>query len=366
MRWIDWLHRWTGGLIGLLLALMGLSGTLLLYKDAYLRLTLPGAAEARVADPAAIGDVTAQLLARPDAPGSILFASDGLGLHRLTYADGRGAYADQSGRIVAEWNSVWDRPELWLFDFHHHLLTGDTGEAVAGVAGLIGLGFVITGVILWWRTRRTFRLRLFPKRMSRPAIVTHHRDLGVVMAPILFLSMLTGVMMVFRPVAELVLRPISTPGEIAASFAPPKIEGGQLGPLDWRRIVPDLHARVPGAELRVVSLPRKPGDLVSIRLKQQAEWLPNGRTIAWLDPADGGVVELRDALTMPAGTQAFNKAYPLHAAKVGGILYKALLTSSGLTLVMLGSFAVWTFWTERGRRWTADSRRRRRLAIAAE
>lgn len=366
MRWVDLLHRWTGGLIGLLLALLGLSGTLLLYKDAWLRFTLPGASDARIADPAALGELTARILNGENAPGSILFASDGLGLHRLTYAEGRGAYADQSGRIVSEWNSVWDRPELWLFDFHHHLLTGDTGETVAGVAGLIGLGFVLTGAILWWRTRRTFRLRLWPKRMSRPAIVTHHRDLGIVMAPILFLSMLTGVMMVFRPVAEIVLRPVSAPGEINASLAPPKLRGGDVGSLDWRTIVPDLLARVPGAELRVVSLPRKPGDLVSIRLKQREEWLPNGRTTVWLDPADGRVVELRNALTMGTGAQAFNKAYPLHAGKVGGVLYKLLLTLSGLTLVMLGSFAVWTFWTEQGRRWTANSRRRRQLAIAAE
>ncbi len=365
MRWVDLLHRWTGGLVGLLLALMGLSGTLLLYKDAFLRLTLPAAAEAQIVDPQALGDITARLMERPDAPGSILFASDGLGLHRLTFADGRGAYADQSGRIVSEWNTVWDRPELWLFDFHHYLLSGDTGETVAGVAGLIGLAFVVTGVILWWRARRAFRFRLWPKRMSRPAIVTHHRDLGVVMAPILFLSMLTGVMMVFRPVAELVLRPVSAPGEINASLAPPAIKGGVPTDLNWRAIVPGLLARVPGAELRVVSLPKKPGDLVSIRLKQQAEWLPNGRTVAWLDPADGRIVELRDALAMPAGAQAFNKVYPLHAAKVGGLLYKLLLTLSGLTLAMLGGFTVWTFWTERGRKWTLESRKRRRLAIEA-
>lgn len=365
MRWIDLLHRWAGGLIGLLLALLGLSGTLLLWKDAWLRLILSGAGEARIADPAVLGDVTARLMARSDAPASILYASDGFGLHRLNLAGGKGAYADQAGRIAATWDSVWDRPELWLFDFHHYLFAGDTGEAIAGTAGLIGLAFVITGAILWWRTRKTFKLRLLPKRMTRPAVVTHHRDLGIVMAPLLFLSMLTGVMMVFRPVADLVLAPTSPPGTITASLAPPPLKGGTLDreALDWRRIVTQALARYPGAELRVVGLPKKPGDLISIRLKQKAEWLPNGRTTLWLDPATGRVVDARDALAMPAGAQLFNKAYPIHSGKVGGALYRLVMTLSGLTLTMLGSFAVWSFWTERGRRRRAASRRTRVTAI---
>ena len=45
MLWIDRIHRWTGAFIGLLLAAMGLSGTLLLYEDAWLRATVPHAAE---------------------------------------------------------------------------------------------------------------------------------------------------------------------------------------------------------------------------------------------------------------------------------------------------------------------------------
>src|SRR3546814_5045984 len=105
---------------------------------------------------------------------------DGFGLHqgRFALCEGARFYADQSGRVVAGWACQWERPELWVFDFHHHLFAGDSGEWVTGIAGLCGLFFVVTGAILWWRTRKSFRLRLWPKRMSRPAIVTHHREIG--------------------------------------------------------------------------------------------------------------------------------------------------------------------------------------------
>ena len=61
-------------------------------------------------------------------PASILYADDHFGLSRLTYSGGAGAYADQAGAIVTRWQSQWERPELWLFDFHHHLFAGDAGE----------------------------------------------------------------------------------------------------------------------------------------------------------------------------------------------------------------------------------------------
>lgn len=350
MRALDLLHRWAGGLIGLVLAVLGLSGALLVYRDAWLRLTLPHAADAYHTDPAVIASTVQRLFDGEGAPRSIVLASHEIGVHRLSYGEGEGAYADQAGNIIARWSSTWERPEIWLFDLHHHLLSGDVGETITGIAALIGLGFVITGIILWWRTRKTFEFRLWPKRMSRPAIVRHHRDLGVVLSPLLFLSMLTGAVIVFRPVANLLLSPFSSPAEMEAARRPPEAKGGALAlkGSDWVAVIGAAQARFPDAELRVVSLPRKPGELVTVRLRQPAEWIPNGRSLVWFDPADGRLIEARDALTLPSGAQIFNLAYPIHAGKVGGLLWQLVMTASGLTLAMLGGFAVFTFWGSRG------------------
>src|SRR3546814_17420884 len=70
-------------------------------------------------------------------------ADERFGLHQLRFNEGAGAYASQSGEIVARWASQWERPELWIFDFHHHLFAGDNGEWVIGIAGLCGLFFVL-------------------------------------------------------------------------------------------------------------------------------------------------------------------------------------------------------------------------------
>ena len=109
----------------------------------------------------------------------------------------------------------------------------------------------------------------------------------------------------------------------------------------------EARRRFPDAEFRILSLPRKPGDPISVRMKQPAEWLPNGRTTLAFDAATGEVLAARDALTLPSGAQAFNMAFPIHASKVGGWTWRILLTITGLAMTMLGSFAVWSFWFRR-------------------
>ncbi|MFY8094861.1 MAG: PepSY-associated TM helix domain-containing protein [Niveispirillum sp.] len=348
MQMLDLLHRWAGGILGLVLALLGLSGALLVHKDAWV--WAPGAGDALIRDAAALADAVERMVSGPVHPDSIIFASDSFGLHRLRAGDGAGAYVDQTGTIMAQWDGIWARPELWLFDLHHDLLAGDVGETFIGIVALVGLLFVISGFILWWKLRRTFQVKLWPARMSRPAIIRHHRDLGVVLAPLLFLSCLTGAMLTLRPVADLVLRPLGPASEWRAATAAPRVTGGALAEHpDWHTMLSAARERFPDADFRVLSLPRRPGDLITLRLKQRDEWLPNGRTLVWFDPSDGRIIDARDALTLPPGQQAFMKVYPLHAAKVGGLAYRLLMTLSGLGMAVLGTLAVWTFWFKRPR-----------------
>ena len=51
-----------------------------------------------------------------------------------------------------------------------------------------------------------------------------------------------------------------------------------------------------------------------------------------------------DSFTLPTGLRIANLEYPIHAAKVGGLPYRLVMTVSGLALALLGSLAVYTFW----------------------
>ncbi len=349
MKLLSILHRWAGGFLGLLLAVLGLSGAILVWEGEWI--SLPGAHAPVVENVHMIG----RIAEREAAAGAtrITFASEEIGLHHVAREGGAGAYVMQDGATVASWSSQWERPELWIFDLHHHLFAGEAGETVTGIAGIAGLIFTITGVILWWRSRRAFRWQLWPKKFQPGPIVSHHRDIGIVIAPLLLISFVTGTGMIFKDVAAVTLSPF---GKWEGRSKPPQVEPTE-GSAPVAAMLADARQRFPNAELRRLTLPSKPGQPWSVRMRQPFEWTPNGRTNLMFD-GSGKLIKVDDPAAGSTASSINEKLYPLHAGKVGGLAWKLLMTLSGLGLTLLGSLATWSFWFRR-------AKRRKRPEIAA-
>ena len=339
-RWLALLHRWTGGIAGLLLAVIGLSGTLLVWEEAWIG--LPGAGDAVRADPAAMGAAIEAAIAVDTALSRVTFADEGMALHQAIYSDGGGVYLTQTSQVVDRWDSLWGRPELWLFDLHHYLFMGETGKVITGMLGLLLFAFAITGLILWWRTRRKFQFRLWPAEMTKSAIIRQHRDIGAVASPLLILSALTGAFMVFPAMSDALLAPWAK----AAPTAPARAQAtGSVGSeTDWRAVMAAAQEAFPDAMPRRLMLPKEPGEPLVLRMRQDFEWTPNGRTYVYLDPATARILSVDDPAASDAASAIEEKYYPVHAGKVGGLLWRLALTFSGLTLVLLGTLASWSFW----------------------
>lgn len=345
MKALSLIHRWAGSFLGLLLALLGLTGAILVWEGEWIG--LPGAGDAVTGDGARLAAVT-EAASAAGRLSRITFASDEIGLHQMVYADGSGAYVRQDGTMVDHWSGMWERPELWLFDLHHYLFAGEAGELVTGVAGIAGLLFVVSGVLLWWRNRGAFRLRAWPARLAPGPVVSHHRDLGILAAPLLAVSLLTGVLMLFAPIRTLLLGTEQRPRQLA------QVAPGQ----SVAQVLALAAARFPQAEIRRVTLPTRPGEPVAVRMRQPFEWTPNGRTQITV-AADGRTI-IEDAANGNGSAWLAEKIYPVHSGKVGGLVWKIALTASGLALALLGSLATWSFWTRRaGRRVRGHVRARR-------
>lgn len=350
MRLLSAIHRWAGGLLGLLLALLGLTGTILVWEGAWTG--LPGASDRVVEDVGAMAAI-AERAAEEGKLSRVTFASEEIGLHQIVHADGSGAYVRQDGTLADRWASQWERPELWIFDLHHRLLAGDTGETVTGIAGLAGILFVLTGAVLWWRSRRGFRPTLLPARFAPGPIVRHHRDLGIVAAPLLLVSLVTGVLMLFEPLRQAVIGAEVRPEAGLAAPAP-----GAASPIE--AALRSSKARFPSARLRRLTLPSKAGEPIAVRMKQAAEWTPNGRTQLTFDSVTGAPLSVQDPLAGNRAARIAEKLYPVHSAKVGGLAVKLLMSLSGLALTLLGSLAAWSFWCRRAARRRRHSSERMR------
>lgn len=351
MKLLTVLHRWAGGLVGLFLAILGFSGAILVWEGEWIG--LPGSDEVVRID---VGEMAKAIEVAASLSGElsrITFASEELGLHQAIYTDGSGAYLSQSGEIVDSWTSTWGRPELWLFDLHHYLFAGETGKFLTGLLGIAGFFFVLSGLILWWRTRRTFVFRLWPARMTRSAIVRHHKDLGVVSAPFLLLSFATGAAMVFPAQVEALLAPWSSASQPERVLHKPKATRPQS---PWESVLEEAGQRFPNAELRRLQFPSAPEEPLVLRMRQPFEWTPNGLTYLRFSPIDARLLEIENPARSAAAQTLQEKFYPLHSGKVGGWAWKFALTLSGLALGLLGSLAVFSFWLRKPPRPTASAK----------
>ncbi len=340
MKLLSLLHRWTGGMVGILLAIIGLSGTVLLWEDNWI--FLEGANDVGVQDPNELARVIGAALDTAPGLSRITFAGEEIGLHQAIYSNGSGAYLAQDGTVVERWSSMWERPELWLFDLHHYLFMGETGKTITGVLGILLMAFTVTGLVLWWRTRKTFRFRLWPPRYTTSALIRHHRDLGTVASPLLLLAGATGAMMVFPTVSSFLLSPLASEAE---SPSLPSDLASVDQNSDWQRIMANAQEVYPGAAARRLMMPTEPGGPVAIRFRQEFEWTPNGRSYVWLAPDTADVVAKDDPAGGDLASAITEKFYPVHAAKVGGLLWRIVMTFGGFALVLLGLFSSWSFWT---------------------
>lgn len=355
MGLIRLIHAWAGAVVALMLVVLGLTGSLLVLKEDWIRLTVPQARADVAATPQALGAAAEALeRARPGEIRTIAFAGPHLGVHKLYFrkAESEG-YASADGQVLAEWTGP-TRAEAFVFDLHHYLLAGERGMIVAGVVALAGAVMILTGLIVWFPAWRSFDWRMWPRSNRRRELLSAHRDVGVVFAVPVFVFCLTGGAIIFHDETRALLTAIF-PHQPEEVFAPPPGRGD----VDWPTALAAAQAVYPQAQLRMASLPAEAGDPVSIRMKLPSEWHPNGRTVVKIDPETSMVLEAISAESLGTAARISNGIYPVHAAFVGGRLYDLVTFLSGLALAGMGGFGLWSFVIKpRKKRARADDRLR--------
>lgn len=326
------LHAWAGTGLAIVAVVFGLTGTLLVFEDDWIRATVPAARAEIDLDAARLGAALDRLEASEPRLTSVVLPGGAIGVHRLYLADDGFGYADADGAVVDRWRGA-GRAETWIFDLHHELLAGHTGKLVAGGAGLALALMILTGLVVWIPAWRATGWRVWPRSGARRELIGSHRNLGLIFAIPLVVFSLTGAAIVFHGTTQALL---------GAVPAPPAPAVG-TGDVDWARALAEAQARFPEATPRMVVRPAAPGKPATIRLKQPGEWHPNGRTTVTIDPATSRAVATSDANALPSGVRAYNAFYPLHASSVGGWLYDAVTALSGVAMAALGVIGAWAF-----------------------
>jgi uncharacterized iron-regulated membrane protein len=151
------IHLWTGILLSIYVALIGLSGAITVFR-ADLTMSVPHALQSQPLDPArykTLDEVATSLRAAhpkfklltilaPDedrhAFGSMMRAQDGM--HFVT-VDPYSARVLHDAASKKHW-------AMLIGEFHENMFLGRTGEIISGMAAIALLLTLFTGIVLWW------------------------------------------------------------------------------------------------------------------------------------------------------------------------------------------------------------------------
>jgi uncharacterized iron-regulated membrane protein len=231
----------------------------------------------------------------------------------------------------------------WLFELHAHLLAGDVGELVGGVVALATIALALSGLVAWWPGRRKLKpaLTVARGRGARRLAFDAHRAGGFYVSALLLLAGVTGASLVFHEPFQVALnrafRSPAVPKAPVATSAPTR----PALPLDSALAVAERVA--PGGYVSYVYVPVKPTDPVTVRKRRPGELHPNGKTFVYVDPRDGALLGMVDGPTSPAGARAYSALYPLHTGVAGGMAMRVLMVLVGFapTILFVTGVLMW-------------------------
>ncbi len=358
-RFLFHVHLYTGLLVGLLLSLTGITGSVLVFShelDALLYPKLlharPPGATATPLPPQAILDAVRKN--HPEAGVSYLLPPQEAGeVYDVRLKGGRRLFLDPfTGNTLGQ-RTATDHPIGFLFSLHTELLSGETGEKVVGVGGLLLILLGVTGIVLWWPGKKgvrqgfTVQWRASWKRVNFDL----HRVSGIIAVFLLTLIALTGAALVWgAEVTDWTYRLTGTPPRPKVSVSPRS--GAE--PLSLDLLLTRAEAALPGGVVTRIVPAAKPTAAAVVRKRLPGDLHPNGMSFIHLDPYSGEVLYQENALQATLGPQLLNLRFPLHAGSIGGWPVRVLYALAGLTpafLFVTGCLMWWNrYWVPRRRR----------------
>lgn len=358
-------HRWVALLAGLLLALLGLTGSLMVWQ-AELDAALNPAWFARDAACAAPVQPVAQVLAvlaqqAPQARTALVVAPTMPGaayqvwerrdpatsLRREHFIDPAcGQYL--GSRVRGAWRLDRAHAVPLLYELHSRLLAGETGHIVVGVGALVLLGLTLSGVWLAWpRSLAGWRKALAIKTGAAPIRLWFdvHRALGLWLAPLAVLLSVTGAALVFSTQARSLVAGVLPTERLARMPASAPSDAAALVPLD--ELVQQAQRAFPQARWSRLTLPAGSEAVAEVRLLQPGEpRVDTGNTRVRL-AATGAVLARYDPLQAPSGSMVLDWVFPLHSAEALGWVARLLWSLFGLLPALLLGTGAWLWWRRR-------------------
>ena len=233
-----------------------------------------------------------------------------------------------------------------MFAVHRTLLAGDIGRTIVGVATLLVVLLLGTGLYLWWprsaaRVTSSLTLRWTAgwKRLNYDL----HSVLGFYASWYLVVIALTGLVWSFSLVHDALFWLTGSPPPPWKS--PPSSIVTGTGP----GITLDIAVRkaddaIPGARTTELRLPQTPRDPISFVKRLPGTLNPNAQSFLYLDQYTGAIMRTDRYEELSSGAMLRLLVYPIHVGSIFGRATQLLAVVVSLLVVVSAVTGVLLWW----------------------
>lgn len=359
-------HLYLGLVAGAVLAVLGVTGSILVFEHGIDRLLNPEIAVSstgaeRISPDAVLAGVESRYGLRPyyiEAPTEggpyVAFIADSgsaSGVRAIVFDPGE-------GQVLASrsWAGYFTS---FVRELHTNLFLGAAGTYIVAAVSILALVSILTGVYLWWPRPGMLRRALtFNWRRHAPTLNFEiHRVSGFYLGVAMFVISLSGTYLALpEPVTAAVDAVADTspwPSEVAS--VPP---APNAAPLSLSEVAQVVEQHTPGAAITGYQLPGDPIQAYAVYYRDPAEpYSRYGRSSLWIDQYTGGVLAARPYLEGGAGDQFLLSQVLLHNGQMLGLFGRWLVFVAGIAIPVMYGTGFYLWWKRRGRARQAVARK---------
>ena len=218
-----------------------------------------------------------------------------------------------------------------IFLLHANLLIPDrTGREIIGWLGVAMLALGITGLVLWWPRAGRWKAAFTVKRGAQG--VRLHRELhgavGIWSLVVYVVVTFSGVYLVFPQTLNAAIGSVFPARDLRAGVKVEAVRGAT--PADVGQVVTLARAAVPDATFRSLMLPPRPDQAYRVNFAPPGHEPGAPMITAFVDPWAARVVEIRDPRSYSVGETIVGWQRALHAGAGLGWTWKILVVLSGI------------------------------------
>lgn len=362
-------HRWAGVIIGLPIALIGLSGSLILLAPLMLSLQhgdllertgssgkLPTSPAEWIATVRAANTNKLEIIA-VSAPNSSPVAADTALVIGHTHEGAEGHHHrvfsvnPDTGRLLG----YYDFETAYAYipvAIHTSLMIPLIGLNLVAVIGFILLFSSATGIYLWWPRPKAWKAAFRFKNGARGLArwFSLHNVVGVYSAIAVFILSATGVWILKPDWVDPVVD-VATPLRGAPPLSSISRKDACANTTTVEEAVNLATKHLPNSTLAYVVTPEEDRKFFEINLSNPSNWnVRDGDTTVYVDPACARIVSTTNSDSLSAGEAVKRATVPLHNGLMFGTVGQVFVFLAGLALPILYISGLILWWRRRKQR----------------